>query len=299
MEINMNRHAYLIIAHHQFSLLEKIIRLLDNERNDIYIHIDKKVEGFDEQPFYEAVKYSNIYFVKRISVSWGGFSQIKCELELLRSAVKGNYQYYHLISGVDLPLKKQNEIFDFFDKNNGCEFVQYGTKTVGSDILDRIKFYYPLQEYYASKGETTRFIADKLLNLQRRLKINRIRTSSLTIQKGPQWFSITDKLAQYVLSCEKQIYSLFRYSYCCDEVFMQTLVVNSEFKRNLYLKDKNDSYLGCMRYIDWERGCPYIFRKSDYDQLVNSPFLFARKFDVGVDSEIIDRLFNTLVEKEN
>ena len=35
----MKRHAYLIKAHHQFDLLEKLLRLLDDERNDIYIHI--------------------------------------------------------------------------------------------------------------------------------------------------------------------------------------------------------------------------------------------------------------------
>ena len=67
---------------------------------------------------------------------------------------------------------------------------------------------------------------------------------------------------------------------------------------NLYIKKKNDNYLGCMRYIDWKRGNPYIFRKDDYDQLINSPFLFARKFDLDEDPEIIERLFNTLVEKE-
>ena len=35
-------HAYMIIAHNQFELLERLIAALDDERNDIYIHIDKK-----------------------------------------------------------------------------------------------------------------------------------------------------------------------------------------------------------------------------------------------------------------
>ena len=38
----MGRHAYLIMAHNQFDLLCKLIRELDYELNDIYIHIDKK-----------------------------------------------------------------------------------------------------------------------------------------------------------------------------------------------------------------------------------------------------------------
>ena len=33
------RHAYMIIAHNQFDLLEKIVSCLDTPNNDIYIHI--------------------------------------------------------------------------------------------------------------------------------------------------------------------------------------------------------------------------------------------------------------------
>lgn len=32
----MNKHAYLIIAHNDFYILEKLLMLLDDERNDIY-----------------------------------------------------------------------------------------------------------------------------------------------------------------------------------------------------------------------------------------------------------------------
>lgn len=41
------RHAYLIMAHNNFYILEKLLILLDDPRNDIYIHIDKKVSKFD------------------------------------------------------------------------------------------------------------------------------------------------------------------------------------------------------------------------------------------------------------
>jgi len=40
----MNKHAYLIIAYHQWDLLKVLIRMLDDERNDIFIHIDKKID---------------------------------------------------------------------------------------------------------------------------------------------------------------------------------------------------------------------------------------------------------------
>lgn len=38
------KHAYLIMAHHEFEVLGKLVQALDDERNDIYIHFDKKVK---------------------------------------------------------------------------------------------------------------------------------------------------------------------------------------------------------------------------------------------------------------
>lgn len=35
----MKKHAYLIMAHTQFQQVAKLVRLIDNEENDIYLHI--------------------------------------------------------------------------------------------------------------------------------------------------------------------------------------------------------------------------------------------------------------------
>ena len=45
---------------------------------------------------------------------------------------------------------------------------------------------------------------------------------------------------------------------------------------------------GNQRLIDWKRGNPYTWRKQDFDELVNSDLLFARKFDIVVDNQIIN-----------
>ncbi len=38
----MSKHAYLVMAHNDWSLLSKLLRCIDDPRNDIFIHIDKK-----------------------------------------------------------------------------------------------------------------------------------------------------------------------------------------------------------------------------------------------------------------
>ena len=119
----MKKHAYLIMAHDNFYILEKLIQLIDYDLNDIYIHIDKKAKNFNFNYFRNLVNKSNIYFVKRFNVRWGGYSIVEAELELLNKAIKGEYEYYHIISGVDLPLKSQEYIHKFFNANRGKEFI--------------------------------------------------------------------------------------------------------------------------------------------------------------------------------
>ncbi|MCR5670959.1 MAG: glycosyl transferase, partial [Butyrivibrio sp.] len=111
----MKKHAYLIMAHNEFHTLENLLKALDDERNDIYIHIDKKAGNVDTDMLRGAVHRSGIFFIKRRKIYWGTLSIVKCELDLLSSATKEEYHYYHLISGVDFPLKSQDYIHDFLE----------------------------------------------------------------------------------------------------------------------------------------------------------------------------------------
>ena len=39
------KHAYCILAHSQWNQLQLLIDAIDDSRNDIYLHIDKKAVG--------------------------------------------------------------------------------------------------------------------------------------------------------------------------------------------------------------------------------------------------------------
>lgn len=298
----MKKHAYLVIAHTQFNLLKKLIILLDDKRNDIYIHIDKKSLDFDQKDIISQIKYSNIYFIDRISVNWGGYSQIKCELNLLSQAVKNKYEYYHLISGCDLPLKSNDYIHEFFLKNSGKEFVHFCCNNIEDDLkfkdrMFRFCIYHFFQDYKDAKNSLIKKYMNRiLLKLQKIIKINRI--SKIKGQKwsyGAQWFSITHDLASYVLSKQEEIAKIYKLSNCCDEIFLQSIILNSNFSGNLYNLQFDNDYTGIMRYIDWNRGGPYVFKNADYDELMNSKFLFARKF---IEGDLVDRIFDN-VYKQN
>lgn len=294
----MSKHAYLIIAHNEFYILERLLKLIDDERNDIYIHIDKKVKDFDFDYFKKIVKKSEIYFTPRISVNWGECTQIKCELLLLKEATKKKYSYYHLLSGVDMPLKNQDDIHEFFDNCGGKEFVHFCYHhEVDNHIIDRVKYHHLFVKNIRSsngyKSFFTRRMHFVILRIQKLFKYSRIKDEKFYY--GANWFSITDELVRYVLEKEEYILKRFKNTICADELFLQTIVHDSKFYDNLYLYE-DDDYGQIMRYIDWKRGEPYTFLEDDFDELINSRMCFARKFSTSTkeNKEIVDKIYSYL-----
>lgn len=281
----------MIIAHNQFELLEVLVKMLDDVRNDIYIHIDAKISDFDFEKLKSVTEYSQLYFTDRISVTWGDFSQIQCEMLLLKAAVekedKSNpYVYYHLLSGVDLPIKTNDEIHRFFEANNGKEFVHFTNNNPLPEFENRIKYYHLFRK---KRNLFYKILAQIALRMQKFIGINRIKNKHLTVQKGSNWFSITASFAKYLVMKNDEINSIFKYSYCSDEVFLQTMLVNSIYKDNLYMPECDNNQLAAARLIDWKRGNPYVFKSADFEEIIASPAMFARKFSLE-DKDIIYRI---------
>lgn len=286
----MYKQAYLIIAHKFDNTLRALLCMLDQVENDIFIHMDIKNTTFNEDECKNLIKNSSIFFTERTNVTWGGYSQINSELILLEAATKHyHYDYYHLLSGQDLPLKSAYYIKDFFLHNKGKEFVGFdGNEFVD---LDRVLYRYPLQETVGRNRKSfTGRIAAVITYCQKIFNIKR--NKGITFQKGPNWFSITDDLANYVVKKKSWIKKVFSNTVCCDEVFLQTVIVNSGFINQVYQMefDKNSAE-GALRLVDWERGGPYVFRIDDYKELAQSKLIYARKFDCNEDQEIIKSLF--------
>lgn len=282
------KHAYLIMAHNKFDMLCHLLKLLDDKRNDIYLHIDLKAKDVPYEEIKKSVNLSKLTFVERRNVIWGSFTQIHCEMELIKSATNNDeYQYLHLLSGLDLPIKSQNEIHNFFDINNGKEFIDLEEQNDNDvHIRSRCRYYWLFQHYNGRRTKTSiyKYLEGFSIRIQKILHINRI-PKNVVIKKGANWFSITGKFAKYLIENEEKVNKMFKFSFCSDEVFMQTVLYNSDFRNNLYVSNDNEPV--SRRLIDWKRGNPYVFRKDDIDMIESSHCLFARKFDKEVDSDII------------
>ena len=112
MDNNSTKHVYCIIAHNEPDLLRRLVAMIDDERNDIFLLIDQKADIGQ----FEDIKTSNagLYYSERINVKWGDISFTEAEISVLECAFKhGPYKIYHLLSGVGLPIKSQDYIHSF------------------------------------------------------------------------------------------------------------------------------------------------------------------------------------------
>lgn len=284
------KHAYLIIAHNNFYTLSLLLKMLDDERNDLYLHIDARTADAPFERLRECVSRSRLEFVKRIAVKWGHSSQVDCELILLEAAMKNQpYDFVHLISGADLPIKSKEYIFNFFDNHKNTQFLQVG---YASKHLQRVsKYNFSIGIKNKSLKRAAENVAEILNN---KIGADRLKKyGDMKIVKTSNWFSVTGDCAEYILKKKRFIKRFTRFTCCADEMFLGTVIWNSPFLSQVY--DPKPSWDGHMRYIDRIRNVgssPHTFTIKDRQSIDESEMLFARKFDENVDRDIIDYVYN-------
>ena len=296
------RHAFLIIAHSNWWQLRELIKALDAEGHDIYIHVDKKADDFNIADFNGITRYSSVYIFSEYEVFWGAFSVVQSELFLFEKAFHQEYDYYHLISGSDLPIKSNREIDAFFELNRGKEFISYDNEQLkyDSEISRRTRYYHFLQSYrrrYSQrwKNEFFTFCERVSLVTQIVLRVNRIKNLDWEVKYGSQWVSISNELVAEILRQKKKIIKVFHCTNCADELFIQTIAYNCGFKKDIYCPE--NGMHGNVRFIDWTRGeggSPYTFKLSDYKLIKQSKDLFARKFSENVDKSLICKILSLI-----
>ena len=285
------KHAYLIMAHNNWYCLEKLLMLLDDERNDIFLHIDAKVKNFDFSWVQSICNKATLRFpAKRIKVTWGTQSQVLTEMLLFETAHSyGSYHYYHLLSGADLPLKTQDEIHAFFEDKMEC-FITIHENLTTYD-------YQRISRYHGFFGNSTtwqRWLNSYFGYLQDKLGIDRLRNiCHMSIKRGWNWVSLPQNAVEILIAEQAFIRKLTAYSLCADEMYKQIVLLNAGVP---IWKDHS-----CLRLVVWEHregNHPHTFTVEDYYMLCGSQMLFARKFDEKVDRQIIDKIFVFVRQKD-
>lgn len=285
------KHAYLIMAHNDFEVLSEILKELDHERNDIYVHVDAKTGIYPKEILKESIVHGRIYFIPRTEVNWGGFSQIRCELNLMKQAIlNGPYDYYHLSTGAIVPIKNQEEILSFFDEHKGYEFIGYDNKNEFGYRASLYNLFNEIGKPNTKSKMAKAYIRNKFKGLQKRLHYRYPASKGIEFKKGFVYWSLTEDAIKYILDRENWIEKVFKHSLCGDELFAQTLLFYSPFKEHIY--DINDEYESCLRYVkpvqSWQPNfgasmdvtcmAENVICTEDIPKMVESNKLFGLKF---------------------
>ena len=127
----------------------------------------------------------------------------------------------------------------------------------------------------------------KILHIEKHLDMD--------VYQGSALFSITGECAKYIESKAGDIYKTFRFSLAADEVFLQSILMASNYRSNIANIEKDIT--SNARLIDRTRpdgkNSPHVWRKNEFDYIVNQSedICFARKFDEKIDFEIVEKIY--------
>lgn len=277
------RMAHIIMAYKDPPQIERLVKRLSHPDFDFYIHVDTK---FDLQPFSYLRNIERVYFIQnRIKVRWAGFSftqgVFNCMEEILNSGRQ--YDFINNMSGQDYPVVSTKTFYTFFEKQPGKNFLaieEYGTEWWKRAAI-RIHRYHMTD--FDFRG---RYVVQRLLNAvmpQRTFPMG----YTLYGSERATWWTIATDCAAYLVQFLKQhpnIKRFAKFTWAPDEFLIPTLIMNSPFKENVVPEN--------YRYIDWSLGGsnPKILTVQDFDALKKTDMLLARKFDIKVDTKILDML---------
>ena len=276
------RQAILITAYRDIDQLCRLVDFFDEDFS-IYIHLDKKCKDDSSR----LVNRDNVFLYRKFAVEWGDYRHLKAIVLLMEEALKGTADYFHLITGSDYPTMPLIRFKAFCQEHCDDNYLEHfplpHSEWGPEGGLNRIQYWWLRPNSTRSKGA---WVTRKFVNLQRRMGIKRgFNYFDGKIYGGGTYWSVSRKAVQVAVNymvAHPDYLRRFRMTSIAEEICLPTLWVNSGLRFvNNY-----------MRYIDWgsDGANPQVLTEKNYDSIIASRALFARKMQSGISDILIKRL---------
>ncbi|MBO5702774.1 MAG: hypothetical protein J6S71_10075 [Clostridia bacterium] len=300
--------AILLLAHKNKAQLERLLSLLDHEDVDVYVHLDKKC-NFEPQDIDSPTKVT--FTDKRYDVGLFEFSMVDAEFELINTAKRnGDYKYFILMSGQCYPLDRIDRIVSYLDAHYPEPFIEIIAPTEHNYVKKNFKHVYILKRFklktydflkkhFSFKGyRVLRYIPGGFVFAVSTLKELFVKSPKRRLEKmgysvycGSQWWILPDHIIEKAESAynDKAFCKAVSDTFSCDETFFQTVIMNHQKECGVEL-DSDNNFVNRKWFYIFDGGHPITLTKSQADQIKESGMLFARKFDIDVDSKVLDEI---------
>jgi hypothetical protein len=221
-------------------------------------------------------------------VHWGTFSQVQAVLHSLRQilAEVPDFDKVLFLSAQDFPLLSNAALKEALAGLSGRELLD--TVAIGAApgqwAADyRYQYFYPQQATRARKAACA--LANRLL---RAGGFKRRMPAGLQPWGGSSWWALSRDCVRMLLArveSEPGLLRFFRRVACPDEMFFQTLVMNSPFRERVLGSN--------FRYVQWpENGArnPKVLDEGDFEGIAASQAHFCRKLDSRASAGLLPRL---------
>lgn len=270
-------------------------KLLSGNDDLMVVHVDLKSKI---TPFHVALAdLPRIRFVHhREAVYWGGFSSIIATVRAMKIGLAESCDRFIILQGNDWPIKTQEQIHTFFEKNRDTEFINAYNISNSKKKNEYMKSagFYMFDKVDRSKI-TPKTILARLLSLINKtgFKYRRgyFRTSDgrrMDVFWGWAHVALTQACVKFIVKNYDSCPSLnkyFEHIFPPDETYFQTLVYNSDFRLQTVTGDalSEDAHQSVesmlnLTYFEYLPGKVRIFDSPDeLDTLNLSNYLFVRK----------------------
>jgi hypothetical protein len=279
--------AYIVSAYKNPDQVVRLIRRLDADHVQFYVHVDKKTTDEEYSRIVEPLRaLANVDFLERHRCYWSGFGHVRATLKGIEAGIRSgvDFDYAVLLTGQDYPIATNAQIAEFLRSSDGSSFMAHFPLPTdeweggGLARIDRWHVGIRSRRYVVTPRPR--------LGLRRRFPFG------LQPFGGSAYWCLSWRCVQYVdrfVRRNPSFVRFFRSVEVPDEIFFQTILMNSPLRDSVVDDD--------LRYVEWRHwndARPAALGKQDLARIMGSGKLFARKFDVEQDAAILDLIDEAL-----
>jgi hypothetical protein len=279
----MTTQVFLIQAHKDLGQLNALVRQLRDDDFLVYVNLDRKcaLEPAAVHPSARLVR-------DRVDVHWGTFSQVQAVLNSLAQIVAEvpDFDKVVFLSAQDFPLLSNARLKAALARHADQELLD--TVAIGTGPGQwAADFRY--QYFHRADGPRLLRTACRIANrAMRATGLTRRLPDGMRPYGGSSWWALSRACVQDILARvarEPGLVRFFRRCACPDEMFFQTLVMNSPFAPRVLGQN--------FRYVQWpEHGArnPKILDEGDFERIAASRAHFCRKIDSEASAALLPHL---------
>ncbi|MDE3122816.1 MAG: glycosyl transferase [Paracoccaceae bacterium] len=270
----MARIAYILLVHKDPEGIVAQAERLTAAGDVVAIHMDARASAAAFDHVRKALADNpGVTFARRVKCGWGEWSLVQATLNGLHAALEAfpRATHFYLLSGDCMPIKSAAYAHGFLDAEDADYIESFDFFTSGwikTGMREERLIYRHLVNERRHK-----WLFYKMIDLQRRLHLQRRIPADLDMRIGSQWWCLRRRTVEAILDflkARRDVRRFFRTTWIPDETVFQTLV--HHLVPSTQIRRRTLTFL-----IFTDYGMPVNFYNDHYDMLLGQNYLFARK----------------------